>query len=108
MTKSSKQYQNKGWDLVDAEIAGEVDVAEVKDEDLPQEMQEMTIEERKQYVEGRKKERKALQERINRLNKERRLYVETQRKNLSDTQTLDQAVIKALKSQAETKGFAFE
>jgi len=108
VTKSSKQYQNKAWDLVDAEIAGEVDVAEVKDEDLPQEMRGMTIEERKQYVEGRKKERKALQEEINRLNKERRLYVENQRKNLSETQTLDQAVIKALKSQAETKGFAFE
>ena len=71
-------------------------------------MQEMTAEEKKQYVEVKKKERKALQEEINRLNKERRLYVETQRKNLSETQTLDQAVINALREQAEAKGFIFK
>ena len=108
VTKSSKQYKNKAWDLVDAETAGEVDVAAVNAEDLPEEMQKMSGEERKSYIDDKKKARKGLQEKINSLNKERRLYVETQRATLSETDTLDQAVIKALKGQAETKGFVFE
>ena len=108
VTKSSKQYQNKAWDLVDAEMAGEVDVAAVKEKDLPEEMQKMTVEERNHYIGDKKKERKALQDKINKLNKERRLYVENQRKEPSETNTLDQAVIKALRRQAKARGFTFE
>ncbi len=107
-TKSSKQYKNMSWDLVDAEEEGEVNIAELKEEDLPDEMKKMTVDERKGYIAEKKTERKKIQKQINKLNKERRVYVEKERTKLAESNTLDQALIKALQSQAKGKNFKFE
>src|SRR5207244_2339686 len=51
MAKSSGQYRNSSWDAVDAVKDGKLDLKEAKKEDLPQEMQELSVEQRKEYVE---------------------------------------------------------
>ncbi len=107
--KSSAQYSNVSWDLVDAEKEGKVKVEELKDEDLPEEMKKMTKEERKAYIEKMKKQRSEIQNEIQKLTKERDRYVAEKRKEMAaGDKTLDSAVITAIREQAEKKNFEFE
>ncbi len=108
ITKSKKQYKNTSWDIVDAQKEGEVKVEEMKENELPEEMKKMTKEERKKYIDDKQKEREAIQKKIEGLEKERRKYIEEEKKKISQNNTLDDAVIKAIKEQAEKKEFKFE
>lgn len=108
MTKSSEQYANSSWDLVDAEKEGKVDVEKLDEKSLPEEMKKMSKEERKQYIEKKTTERKDIQTKINRLRQERDKYVAEQRKKEAGDKTLDQAMIDAIQSQAQKKNFKFE
>src|SRR6185436_19712883 len=47
VAKAAKVYNNATWDLVDASKEKDFDLAKMKVEDLPKEMQTMTMEERK-------------------------------------------------------------
>ena len=109
-TKSSRYYSNEAWDLVDAEKDDNFKLEEVKTKDLPKEMQKMTVAERKQYVEKKSKERTDIQKRIQELSKERDKFVAAERMKLSESgdDTLDAAMIKSIKKQAEQKNFKFE
>jgi hypothetical protein len=107
LTKSSAQYRNEAWDLVDAEKQGLVKLDELDEEYLPEDMKNMSKEERKVYIEEKAKEREEIQERINTLNEERRKYVAQQRTTLEDN-TLDAAIINAIKEQAQKKNYIFE
>ncbi|MBN1638693.1 MAG: VWA domain-containing protein, partial [Ignavibacteriales bacterium] len=75
MTKGSGQYINTDWDLVDAINEKVVELENIKDEDLPENMKNMTLEERKQYVEQQKFKRTEIQEKIQQLSEERRKYI---------------------------------
>lgn len=108
VAKASKQYVNAAWDLVDAVDNGSVKLEDVKEEDLPKEMKKMTTKERAAYVESTLKKRKELQKRINTLNKERRAFVEKERKKNAQEGTLDLAIIKSIREQAVKKKFSFE
>ncbi len=107
VTKSTGQYKNIAWDLVDAEEEGAVNIEELKEEELPEEMKGMNSKERKAYVEEKAQVRKELQEKINKLNAERRKYVAEQRSQLQDN-TLDAAIINAIIEQAQKKNYKFE
>ena len=107
VTKSTGQYKNIAWDLVDAENEGAVNIEELKEEELPEEMKGMNTKERKAYVEEKAQARKKLQEKINKLNVERRKYVTEQRSQLQDN-TLDAAIINAIIEQAQKKNYKFE
>ncbi|MCK4652940.1 MAG: VWA domain-containing protein [Candidatus Cloacimonetes bacterium] len=107
VTKSTGQYKNIAWDLVDAEEEGAVNIEELKEEELPEEMKGMNSKERKAYVEEKAQVRKELQEKINKLNIERRKYVAEQRSQLQDN-TLDAAIINAIIEQAQKKNYKFE
>lgn len=108
VTKASKQYTNVGWDMVDAEKEGKLKVEEVAKEDLPEEMKKMTKKQRREYIEKKKKEREELQKEINKLRKQRDKYVAEKRKKMAKDNTLDEAVIKAVREQAKKKKFKFE
>ncbi len=108
VAKASKQYVNAAWDLVDAVDNGSVKLEEVREKDLPKEMKKMSAKERAAYVESMLKKRKELQKRINTLNKERRAYVEKERKKNAQEGTLDLAIIKSIREQAIKKKFSFE
>ena len=107
VTKSTSQYKNIAWDLVDAEEEGAVNIEEFKEEELPEEMKGMKPEERKAYIEEKRVMRKEFQEKINKLNAERRKYVAEQRSQIQDN-TLDAAIINAIIEQAQKKNYKFE
>ncbi len=108
VSKASANYFNSGWDLVDASKDKGFDITKVKEADLPEEMRKMTVEERKAHLEKKTAEREEIQKKVLTLNKEREAYVATQRKESAKNDTLDTAMVKALRTQAEKKGIAWE
>ncbi len=108
VAKASRSYENTSWDLVDAQKEKKLEVAKLKKEQLPEEMQKMKPEEREAYVEKKSAERAEIQAKINTLNEERRKYVADKQKEKSADQTLDQAILSAVRKQAVKKGYQFE
>lgn len=111
-TKSSTYYNNKSWDLVDAVEEGEVSVgqiAELEVQDLPEEMHDMSIQEKKDYVIQKAEERKTIQEKIKVLGSRRAAFVAEKRKQqAAAAPTMDQALSAAIKKQAEKKSFSLD
>lgn len=108
VSKASSNYYNDTWDLVDASKKKDFDITKVKEADLPEEMKKMTAEERKAHLVKKTAERAEIQKKVLALNKEREAYVATQRKESAKNDTLDTAMVKALSTQAEKKGIAWE
>ncbi|MDB6006427.1 MAG: hypothetical protein JWR15_3414 [Prosthecobacter sp.] len=108
ISKASANYFNTAWDLVDACKQKDFDITKIKEADLPEEMKKMSLEERKAYLEKKTAEREEIQKKVLALNKEREAYVATKRKESSKADTLDTAMSKALRAQAEKKGIAWE
>jgi hypothetical protein len=107
ITKSSKMYKNKSWDLVDAVEENEVEIGNLSEEDLPKEMKKMSKKEQMEYIETKKKERRQIKAKINKLNQEREKYIARERKKMSLKNTLDQAIVEAIKEQAMEKEYEF-
>ncbi|HAM36606.1 MAG TPA: VWA domain-containing protein [Elusimicrobia bacterium] len=112
MAKASKQYsQASSWDVVSALESGQLKPEQIKKEELPQELQSLSDKDRAAYIEKKTAERKAIQAKINQLSDERRKYVAQKEKELAtqgSAQTLGQAVITTVRSQASKKGFKFK
>lgn len=108
VTKASVNYKNSSWDLVDAVTEKKTDVAKLKAEELPAEMQKLSVIERKTYVETKAKERAEMQAKIQELNKDREKYVATRMKEIAGTNTLDAVVISAVREQSAKRNFKFE
>ena len=108
--KASGFYKNSMWDLADAVKEKKIDLAKIKKEDLPKEMQEMTLEQKKAHVAKKAKERKALMEEMQKLTKARRAYVAQKRKDLAEKgeNTFDSAIEEMLKLQLKKKGFTVD
>jgi hypothetical protein len=107
VTKSGSQYKNDTWDLVDAKKEGTVNIEDLKDEELPEEMKDMTIEERKAFIEKKTNERGIIQEQINKLNEDRRKYIADKLAD-GNEYTLDAAMLKIIREQAAKKNYKFE
>ncbi|MBN1412379.1 MAG: VWA domain-containing protein [Spirochaetales bacterium] len=108
VTKAQEVYSNDGWDLVDAVENEVVDVEKLKDEELPEEMKGMNGKEKKEYVKEMSEKRASLQKRINELNIKRQEYVTAEMKKNSTEDTLDQAILSAIREQVKTRGFVIE
>jgi len=109
VTKSSLYYRNEAWDLVDALETDKLKLEDVKTEDLPEKMQQMSNEERKAYIETRARERTQIQQRIQHLNEQRKKYVaEEMKKRHEEGNTLGSAIIEAIRRQAGKRNFNFE
>jgi von Willebrand factor type A domain len=109
VTKSSSNYTNTVWDLVDAVRAKQVDLDEVKRENLPENMQTMSVEERTAYVEGQASQRGEIQAKIQQLNEQRNKFVaEELKKRQGEGQTLGSAVKEAIRAQARKKNYTFQ
>ena len=63
--------------------------------------------ERKRYVDKIIKKRSDIQKKINTLNEDRRKYVEKEMKKQSKNNTLDAAIINAVRDQAGKKNYKF-
>lgn len=108
ISKSKHVYKNTSWDLVDALQENKVEIEKIKETELPKEMQGMSVEEKKAYVDNKAKERKAIQNKIQELAKKRRAYVAEKQKESNGALSLDASMIKAIKKQATDRGFVFE
>jgi len=108
VAKAQEAYTNDGWDLADAVQSGTVEVAALKDDELPAPMRKMSVAEREKYVEGLIASRAELERRINGLNEQRRAYVEKEMKRQAQSSTLGEAILLTVKEQAEREGFALK
>ncbi|UCD48904.1 MAG: VWA domain-containing protein [Phycisphaerales bacterium] len=109
VTKSSANYVNTAWDLVDAVQAKQVDLESAKPEDLPENMRAMSAEERQAYVERQAGQRAEIQAQIQRLNEQRNKFVAQQlKKHRGEGQTLGAAIKEAIREQARKKNYTFQ
>lgn len=106
VSKSSHIYDNRSWDLVDASKEKEFKIEKIATNSLPQEMQKMTLSERTTYLESMKTKREQIQQEIKELNTKRTTYIASQSITSSDN-SLDAAMISAIRKQAVNKGFEF-
>jgi hypothetical protein len=107
-SKASAIYYNSSWDLVDRAKEKDFDWSKIKTEELPAEMQKLSVEERKEYIAKKEAERTEIQKRIGELAKEREKFIATELKKKGEDQTLGGAVTAAVREQAVKKGMTFE
>jgi hypothetical protein len=110
VTKGSAAYNYSDNDLIDAVKEGKVKLEEVKKEDLPEDLQKLSPEELKKTVEAKKTEREKMQKEITELRKAREEFVTKKKKELAAEggKTLEDAVIGAIRKQAQDAGFEFD
>jgi hypothetical protein len=107
-SKSSVNYSNEAWDLVDAVQEDEKALDKLKEEDKPDELKGKSKAEIKKYIEEKKKEREKIQTQITELNAKRDKYVAEKKKENAEDNTLDAVMIKAVKEQAIKKNYKFK
>ncbi len=106
VSKSSHLYKNAKWDLVDALELDETVVEALKPEALPKELKGKSAKEIKAYVKKKSVERTSIQKQIQDLNTKRKQYISKQ--SLANTNSLENAMIKAIKTQAKKKNYNWE
>ncbi|BAQ59752.1 hypothetical protein GM3708_157 [Geminocystis sp. NIES-3708] len=105
VTKTTSNYRNSNWDLVDAFTDGVTDLKAIDNNSLPENMRGMTTEEKIKYIQTMKEEREKISKQIAELSQKRDDYI---RKNLPQSfqeNTLDILMIETLKKQLSAKGF---
>jgi hypothetical protein len=107
VSKAQAVYRNSTWDLVDATKDKSVKLEELEAKDLPEEMQQMTPQQRQAYVEEQAGKRAQLRKHINELNAQREKFVAEKRREAAagGADTLDAAMLKALRQQMAKKEF---
>ena len=103
LNKAVNSFQYDG-DLVQDVENEKVKIEEVKKEDLPEDLQKMTVAERKKAIDKRIAERKQIRADILTLSKQRDEYIAAERKKRGATNGFDTAVAQALKEQLLRKG----
>lgn len=107
VSKSSRLYNNKNWDLVDAYDDKDFDVSTLEKEELPKILQGKSKKEITSYIESKKIERKEIQKEIQQLNEKREAYI-TQNKKDNTNGELENAMLSAIKKQAKVKNYHWE
>jgi hypothetical protein len=102
ISKSGHAYDTKSWDLVDAAKDDDKAVGEADEKYLPKEMQEMSVEQRKNYVKEKSTERAKIQKEIQTLSEKRRQYI-ADHPQAEGESMLDGAMIKSIKEEAKRK-----
>ncbi|HEX7808266.1 MAG TPA: vWA domain-containing protein [Thermoanaerobaculia bacterium] len=108
IAKTSANYTNSSWDLVDASKSGSVEIEKVKTTDLPKEMRGMSVEQRKAHVRATEQKRTEIKAQIAKLDAERKKFVAEKRKQLpAAASTLDEAIIQSVRAAGTKRGFTF-
>ena len=108
MTKSQSLYQC-AWDLVDACRDGQVKLAEVEPDALPEAMRDMTAAQRAAYVDEMASKRAGIQTRIHDLSRQRDAFiVEATAQASGGPEGFDVALRRAIRGQAVARGFQFK
>ena len=107
VSKSSRLYKNSTWDLVDAAEDKEFDVSKIQKDQLPDELKGKSSKEIESYIADKKEERNLIQQKIQELNKKRELFITENQKN-SESGELENAMLTAIKKQAEKKNYKWD
>ena len=111
IAKSKENYSNASWDLVDAVKKENKDLRTIKEEELPEEFRNKSIEEKEKMIEAKKAERDAHQKKINELAVERQKFIDEERKKMAEngeTNDFGSSVQKSILKKAETIGYTKE
>ncbi len=108
VSKSSSNYLNGHWDLVDRAKEKDFDFSKIKDAELPEEMRKLSADERKEFIANKTAERAALQKELGSMAVEREKFVTEKMKEKGKDNTLAVAVSEAVRAQASKKGVVFE
>lgn len=103
VNKAVNTFQYDG-DLAQDVENDSVKVKDIKTEDLPEELQKLTVAEREKLIAERIEERKKIRAEILELSKKRDAYIAAERKKLGQSNGFDTAVASALKEQLLKKG----
>lgn len=110
-TKASGGYRFKN-DLVDAFTKNEAILDELEAAELPDELKGKSAAEQAEFLKKKSAERDKIQKRIRELTDQRNAYIASERKKQATagdkSQSLDEALIGALREQAEKKAFEFK
>ncbi|MGH8021560.1 MAG: VWA domain-containing protein [Opitutaceae bacterium] len=107
--KASSLYRNSSWDLVDATREGEVDLAELEREELPEALRGLSVAEQKKKIDDMARERAEVRQRIQELSEARERHVAAELKKLAapGDAALDEAILKSVRDQAAQKNYVF-
>jgi hypothetical protein len=109
LAKSSANYRNSSWVLVDAlddeDMKGKV-LTEENIKTLPDSIRYKSKKEITAFAKAKKQERTSIQNKIKELNQKRDQYIATQ--SLTDTNELESAMFKAIKKQSTLKNYKWE
>ena len=108
LTKASSNYSNTGWDLVDANKKAGLKLEKIKEDDLPAELKSLKADERQAYLDQKAAEREKIQAQIKKLNEDRQQYVTEKSRESGKEDTLDKAIVKAVREQAAKKEIKFK
>lgn len=104
-SKAGANYENAGWDLVDAVEQKKIDLATVDVATLPEAMQKMTAGERATYVAEQSAKRNAIRAEIAKLMTERATFLAEQAKAPEGKDTFDAALIGVVREQLKAREF---
>lgn len=96
-----------GGDLVDALNDGTIKLEGLKNEELPTEMQSMSVDQRREYVRKQAEKRQQLQAKINELLRQRQAHIDAEMRKLVQAgkgSAFDTKVAEILREQARRKG----
>ena len=109
LSDSASSIASKEKELLQAIERGEVELDEIAEAELPQSIAEASSSTRKQVVEGKLAERKAIKAELAKLSEERQAYIKTQREKLgAGKKSLDDKLLATLKEQAMDKGLKYD
>jgi len=106
-SKSSRMYDNRTWDLVDAFKNDSTVLNDIDRSTLPDSLKSSSDDELKLAVNKNLNQRSEIQKQINDLYKERETYL-AKNIEVGEGETLGQRMVKSMKSQAKHKGFVFK
>lgn len=108
--KSSAVYNNAHWDLVDASKCPDFKWEAINKEDLPADLQTLSVDQRREYVDKKSAERAEIQQKIRDLSAKREAVVqaEIKKRGLDTQKAFAENVRQAITEQARAKGFRFD
>ena len=81
VSKSKAAYKNESWDMVDLVAENEEALSDIKQSELPSELQGKTDKEIKTYIAQKTEERASIQKEIEQLARQRQVYIDKELKN---------------------------
>lgn len=109
-SKVSSMYYNANWDLIDALESRSVDLDSLDEEQLPDELKNMSPEKKKDHIEAKAKQRKEIKAEISSLTQARDAYVAEEKRKAPKpaVSTLNEALTGAVSRQSKMKNYVVE